>query len=54
MSMNPEGQRPLDDEILMAMAEIDEDDLEAAAEWWDRYASPDWVGALDAEPSDEF
>lgn len=44
---------PLDVEFLLELATIDELDLEAAAEWWDTYASISWVGALDVEPIGE-
>lgn len=36
---------PLDE--LLAMAEIDTMDIDEALEWWDEYASDDFVGALD-------
>ena len=39
---------PLDE--LLDFATIDPSDLESAADWWDEYASPEWVGALDSEP----
>ena len=42
---------PLDD--LLDFATIDAADIENAAEWWDEHASPDWIGALDAEPVDD-
>jgi hypothetical protein len=42
---------PLDE--LLDIAEINAEDIESAAEWWDEYASPDWVGALDVEPTEE-
>lgn len=44
-----EGE-PLELEILLDFADIDEFDVEAAAEWFDTYASSMWIGALDNEP----
>jgi hypothetical protein len=44
---------PLDEDDLLNMAEVDGEDVESAAEWWDIHASPDWVGALDNEPVNE-
>lgn len=41
---------PLDE--LLSMAEIDADDIESAAQWWDDNASEGWEGALDAQPDD--
>lgn len=43
---------PLDPEILEEFAEIDEDDMDSAVEWFDEHASEEWVGALDAPPFD--
>lgn len=40
---------PLDE--LLDIAEIDAEDVESAAEWWDEYASADWIGALDVVPT---
>lgn len=40
---------PLDE--LLDIAEIDAGDVESAAEWWDEYATDDWIGALDVEPT---
>lgn len=42
---------PLDE--LLAFAEIDELDVEFAAEWWDKHASPEWRGALDEPPVED-
>jgi hypothetical protein len=42
---------PLED--LLDFATIDPADIESASEWWDNNASPDWVGALDVEPTEE-
>lgn len=39
---------PLDE--LMDIAIIDAADVESAAEWWDEYASGEWVDALDSKP----
>lgn len=39
---------PLDESILEEFAEIDEDDMQDAIDWWDENASEDWIGALDA------
>jgi hypothetical protein len=39
---------PLKD--LLAFADVDASDAESAANWWDEYASAEWVGALDSEP----
>jgi hypothetical protein len=36
---------PLDD--LMAMADVSEDDIAEAQEWWNETASDEWKGALD-------
>lgn len=41
---------PLDAETLLALAEIDIQDIESAAEWWDNNASDEWRGALDSNP----
>ena len=41
---------PLDLETLLDFAEIDIEDIESAAQWWDETASPGWVGVLDSEP----
>ena len=42
----PESQLiPLED--LLSLAEIDEEDIEAAILWWDDHASEDFKGALD-------
>lgn len=46
-----QGQ-PMPLEELLEIAEIDADDVESAAEWWDEYASEDWIGALDVEPTE--
>lgn len=44
---------PLDPEILDELAEIDEDDVPDALDWWDDTASEDWIGALDEPPVEE-
>lgn len=36
---------PLDE--LLAMADITEEDIIAAQEWWNAHASKEWKGALD-------
>jgi hypothetical protein len=36
----------LDPDLLLALAEIDEADLEEAVRWFDEHASPEWRGAL--------
>ena len=41
---------PLSPDELMDIANIDDADVESAAEWWDEYANPEWVDALDSEP----
>jgi hypothetical protein len=48
----PQGE-PLDRDTLLALAEVDALDLEAAAEWWDTHATDDWRGVLDGEPVDD-
>lgn len=46
----PEFGDLLDLELLLALAQVDESDLESAAAWFDEHASPEWRGALDSEP----
>jgi len=41
----------LSDDELDALAEIDEDDIAAAVQWWDENASDEFRGALGG-PSD--
>lgn len=46
---------PIDDLLyLMGVDDntIDIADIESALEWWDVHASPEFIGALEAEPSD--
>lgn len=40
----------LPDEFYDNLSIIDIADIESAADWWDEYASSEWVGALDSEP----
>lgn len=47
--LRPFGE-PLDPETLEEFAEVGEDDMDSAESWWDRNASPEWIGALDNEP----
>lgn len=42
---------PLPLEELLDYAIIDPADVESAANWWDEHASPDWIGALDVQPT---
>ena len=58
--MGPQPQRnnniqgePLSLEEMLELAEIDLEDIESAAQWWDDNASPEWRGALDSEPVDD-
>ena len=54
---NPQADirgEPLDLETLLDFSEIEFADVEHAAEWWDEFASPAWVGALDSEPLEEM
>lgn len=44
----PDFGPPLDEDELLAFAEIDEADIVAAMAWFDEHASPEWRGALDA------
>jgi hypothetical protein len=41
---------PMPREDLLAFADVDASDAESAANWFDEYASAEWVGALDSEP----
>lgn len=41
---------PVDLDVLLEIAEIDDDDMADAIDWWDDNASPEWVGALDNKP----
>lgn len=43
----PDFGPPLDEDELLAFAEIDEADIIAAMAWFDEHASPEWRGALD-------
>lgn len=43
----------VDLEVLLEIAEIDEDDMADAIDWWDENASEEWVGALDNKPIGE-
>jgi len=43
----PDFGEPLPEDELLAIAEIDTLDIDEALEWWDEYASDDFVGALD-------
>lgn len=52
MAPNEQDERldevaPLDD--LMAMAEITEDDIANAVDWWNENASEAWKGAIDGQ-----
>jgi hypothetical protein len=38
---------PLDLEMLLDFAEVDEIDLDEAIQWWDETASDEWIGVLD-------
>ena len=42
---------PLQD--LLDLAVITDTDLESASAWWDKHATRGWVGALNAEPTEE-
>lgn len=42
---------PVDLDVLLEIAEIDEDDMADAIDWWDENASDEWVGALDNKPT---
>jgi hypothetical protein len=50
MTLPPEDDSPddllLPEDELMALAEIDENDIEAAIAFWDEYASEEFKGAL--------
>jgi len=52
MPQPPDVGEPLDEDLLMQLAEIDEDDIERALRWFDRHASPEWRGALDTEEAE--
>jgi hypothetical protein len=41
---------PLPLEDLLVFADVDASDAESATNWFDEYASEQWVGALDSEP----
>lgn len=43
----PDFGEPLDLDELLDFAEIDEEDVEDALDWFDENASPDWIGVLD-------
>lgn len=47
--LRPFGE-PLDLELLLEFAEIDEDDVPDAMQWFDENASPQFVGCLDNPP----
>jgi hypothetical protein len=47
---SPDFGEPLDLETLLDFAEIDEDDLDDAIDWFDEHASEEWVGALENKP----
>lgn len=42
--------KPMERDLLLGFAEIDAQDMVSALAWWDRHASPEWVGALDNKP----
>jgi hypothetical protein len=44
---------PLPLEELLDIAEIDIEDIENAADWWDENASLEWEGALDSDPVED-
>lgn len=46
--------KPIDLEVLLEIAEIDEDDIDDALQWWDSNASPDWIGVLNNETIDDL
>jgi hypothetical protein len=39
---------PIDLELLLGFADIDENDIPTALDWWDEHASEEWKGALEA------
>lgn len=41
---------PVDIEVLLEIADIDEEDMADAIDWFDENASPEWEGALESEP----
>lgn len=47
--LRPFGE-PIDLEVLLEIAEIDEDDMADAIDWFDETASEEWVGCLDNVP----
>jgi hypothetical protein len=42
--------KPMPLEDLLAFADVDASDAESAVNWFDEYASDEWVGALDSKP----
>ena len=46
--------KPLDLDVLLDFATIDNADVESAKEWWDEHVSRDeWIGGLHREPIED-
>lgn len=41
---------PLELDVLLDFAEVEEADIDSACDWWDSHSSDAWVGALENEP----
>lgn len=41
---------PLELDVLLDFAEVEEADLESAEDWWDTHASEPFIGCLDNPP----